>query len=431
MIAVVRVSRLLEGDGLNGGLVAHEELKLIDMHRRRVGGKRVQTNGLEAIGRSQTIELLPGVSSIHIAAGRHDGRVRSGLGGGALDGEVADRVLVAGVQPDAEGVNHGNRSSRELVGERGRSGLSRSSGVARPVVGRGVAGETTGRCRGRSRNDVAVVRGGDTGKEGKKGVELDGGGGDGSSEVDLHRQHAAGGLRDRRRANDSVVGIGTVASCGRSRGRDRSIGHVVSVDLDSVDVGDHSELVLELHINGSHAVHAREGLAEKLRSRGSLGGRSESDSRPVVVTEAGILPVSRSRSCVLPGSTVTDGGVQRELDLFQPLLNHHALVHHVAMNTVEFNISQVTPSITSRILHSQRVDGVGGGSQTGLDSTDLVVGERRGSIKGSVTITDLERLLISPTTRLLDDLQVILVGVAIQRECKRNDGWKRVKQAIQ
>ena len=431
------------------------------MHRRRVGGKRVQTNGLEAIGRSQTIELLPGVSSIHVAAGRHEGRVRSGLGGGALDGEVADRVLVAGVQPDAEGVNHGNRSSRELVGERGRSGLSRGSGVARPVVGRRVAGETTGRCRGRSRNDVAVVRGGDTGKEGKKGVELDGGGGDGSSEVDLHRQHAAGGLRDRRRANDSVVGIGTVASCGRSRGRDRSIGHVVSVDLDSVvgigtvascgrsrgrdrsighvvsvdldsvDVGDHSELVLELHINSSNAVHAREGLAEKLRSRGSLGGRSESDSRPVVVTEAGILPVSRGRIRVLPGSTVTDGGVQRELDLFQPLLNHHALVHHVAVNTVEFNISQVTPSIISRILHSQRVDGVGGGSQTGLDSTDLVVGERRGSIKGSVVVTDLERLLISPTTRLLDDLQVILVGVAIQRECKRNDGWKRVKQAIQ
>ena len=344
------------------------------MHRRRVGGKRVQTNGLEAISRSQTIELLPGVSSIHIAAGRHDGRVRSGLGGGALDGEVADRVLVAGVQPDAEGVNHGNRSSRELVGERGRSGLSRGSGVARPVVGRGVAGETTGRCRGRSRNDVAVVRGGDTGKEGKKGVELDGRR-LGVGEVELHRQHAAGGLRDRRRANDSVVGIGTVASCGRSRGRDRSIGHVVSVDLDSVDVGDHSELVLELHINGSHAVHAREGLAEKLRSRGSLGGRSESDSRPVVVTEAGILPVSRGRIRVLPGSTVTDGGVQRELDLFQPLLNHHALVHHVAVNTVEFNISQVTPSITSRILHSQRVDGVGGGSQTGLDSTDTVVGE--------------------------------------------------------
>lgn len=86
MIAVVRVSRFLEGDSRHGGLVAHEELKLIDMHRRRVGGKRVQTNGLEAIGRSQTIELLPGVSSLHIAAGRHEGRVRSGLGGGALDG---------------------------------------------------------------------------------------------------------------------------------------------------------------------------------------------------------------------------------------------------------------------------------------------------------------------------------------------------------
>ena len=53
-----------------------------------------KTDGLEAIGRRQTIELLPGVPSVHVDAGRHEGRIRSGLGGGALSDEVADRALV-------------------------------------------------------------------------------------------------------------------------------------------------------------------------------------------------------------------------------------------------------------------------------------------------------------------------------------------------
>ena len=63
-----------------------------------------------------------------------------------------------------------------------------------------------------------------------------------------------------------MVSQSSIASRGRGRRSNLSRGHVVSVDLDSVDVGDHSELVLELHIDGSHVVHTREGFAEVLGS---------------------------------------------------------------------------------------------------------------------------------------------------------------------
>ena len=262
-VAVVRVRRLLEGDRADGRLVAHEELKLVDIHVGRVRAKRIQTDGLEAVSSTQTIPLLPGVFTVHVVAGHHQRRVRSRLGSGALNGEVADGILVVGVDPKAEGVNHGNGRSRELEGKRTRNGTGSGSTIATPVVSVRRGRKARGSHCSRRGDDVTVVRGRLSGEEGQEGVELDRGRG-GVTEVELHSQHAAGGLRDRCRTDDSVVGVASVASRGRSRGRDVSGRHVVSVDFDSIDVGDHSELVLELQIDGGHTRHTREGLAEVL-----------------------------------------------------------------------------------------------------------------------------------------------------------------------
>ena len=383
--------------------------------------KRIQTDGLEAVSSTQTIPLLPGVSTVHVVAGHHQRRVRSRLGSGALNGEVADGILVVGVDPKAEGVNHGNGRSRELEGKRTRNGTRSGSTIATPVVSVRRGRKARGSHCSRRGDDVTVVRGRLSGEEGQEGVELDRGRG-GVTEVELHSQHAVGGLRDRCRTDDSVVGVASVASRGRSRGRDVSGRHVVSVDFDSIDVGDHSELVLELQIDGGHTRHTREGLAEVLGSRGGLRGGSESNNGPGTVGEANILPVSRGRSSVLPVSVVTDGGIEGEGLVLLLLLGHHFLEHHVAVDTVEFDVGLVGPSVTQRILHSKRVDGVGVGSKAGFDGSRLRVDQGGGGVEDGGAVENLEGLFTGPGTRLLNNLQVVLVGTAIERECKRNYG---------
>ena len=230
--------------------------------------------------------------------------------------------------------------------------------------------------------------------------------------MELHSQHAAGGLRDRCRTDDSVISERSVTSRRRGRRSDLSGRHIVSVNLNSVDVGDHSELVLELQIDSSHDSHAHEGLAEVLGSRGGLRGGSESNNGPGTVGEANVLPVSRGRSSVLPVSVVTDGGIEGEAVVLLGFGSHHSFVNDVAVDTNEFDVSTTGPRIASTVLHLQRVQTVRVGGEAGFHGTRRRISKSGGCIKDGRATQNLERLLTGPGTRLLGDLDVVLTITA-------------------
>lgn len=88
--------------------------------------------------------------------------------------------------------------------------------------------------------------------------------------------------------------------------------HVITIYFRSVDVGNDTVAILELHLDGSHSRNTSELLAEVLRSRRRSRSHTQSNFRPSTVSEVVVSPVSSVVVRELPDSVLVDRRVQRE-----------------------------------------------------------------------------------------------------------------------
>ena len=391
-------------DGRGDGAVAHEELHLVDARLRRL---RVRDR--------EAVELVHlGVAHGGVVLGRLVGELPAGrlehgleaLGGlvGALEHEGVGSRRYGGRGEEAHAVHRVRAERREVeedregsdVGDVGRPALVEVDHLVR--VGAG-----GGRDHGDVGNDVALaalegagVQGEERFKRGRFSA-LEG--------VELHSQHRLGVLGSGGGADHSVVAQGVVRACRHRRRSRRAGGHVVAEDLESVDVGNHTELVLNAHFHRSHVVQSHEGLAEvhgsgerELRRRHVLGPRS--------VLEGEVRPPTRRRGRLLPRVRLLHGRVQRQRDFFRFHLGHERLDDDVPVLAFDRHVGSVRPGVAHAVLHDKRVLVVVRAGQAHVQRLFLVVFKCRTRVKDGVSSGNLKTLLSRVSRALLDDLCV-------------------------
>ena len=295
----------------------------------------------------------------------HEGDVGGGDDGGVLRAralaaprEGVGRVVGGGGGPDAQtaqvghGVVEGEVHGEGVGGAGGRHAAGHLVPVEHAIDGGDGGGD------GDAVGDGVARGAGDGGRERRhEGVEVHGR--RLVLEVELDRQHALSALDLAARSDDGAVGGGGVAAGGGRGGRD-GVAHVVGEDLNTVEVGDDTALVVEAGFVRSHGGDSGEGLAEVLSASNGRHLGSERDGVPGAVVVGVLRPGARRRRSHFPTRVLQDGIVKRQGIILMIRVHHHVLEEYVVVDTAQFKPSTRIPGIAITVfqLHGILIVGV-------------------------------------------------------------------------
>ena len=210
------------------------------------------------------------------------------------------------------------------------------------------------------------------------------------------------------------------STVGRSGGSHLTLRHVVAEHLHAVHIHDNTELVVQLHLVGSHVGNAGEVLAEVLRARSSSRVVAQRHVTPARLRETRLIPVGGNvRGTIhLPLLVLLHGVEQRQRVLLLHLLHHEVLEHHVAVEASNAHPRASEPRVTARSVgvdHLECVLVVRAGGQTVLVRPLLVVCEGGTRHQHRRSRQNLVRLLAGPGRTLLRHGHVDLVRGTRQR----------------
>ena len=181
---------------------------------------------------------------------------------------------------------------------------------------------------------------------------------------------------DGGRTIDAAVVVAAIPSGCHCCRRHLSLGHVVSIHLLTIDVGDNAEAIVQSDLDGSHVAQTGESSAQVLSSGDLLCSGSERNGRPRGVRKIHFLPAVVSRRTELPFRVLVDGGIQRHVDALLRSLRHHHLQRQVSIHTVDFQPSAIRPSIFTTVEHPENILAVCGCCQAGFNGSHIIVDER-------------------------------------------------------
>ena len=118
-------------------------------------------------------------------------------------------------------------------------------------------------------------------------------------EMQFHRHHIRP-FKEITRMNHSTIHRSLILVHGKSGGNNLTTGHVISIELDSIHVGNNSLHILHLNLHGSHVRKAGEGTTDVLSSNSLDGWVTRIYSLPGTIIKSSFLPNARILRRVLP-----------------------------------------------------------------------------------------------------------------------------------
>lgn len=396
---------------------ADQRLSLIHVQRGVIHG-RVDLHLVGGVRVSSEVALvdLVGVRVVVRVADAEDVGPRGGGRQAALPVERSRSRMRRGVGEDADRVDV---RARTLEGEGSRLGKRRGGRVVGTPL-REVEDATERRGSGGRIDEALAIRNGGS-DHGHVGVEVHLGLSLG--EVQLHGEDVRGGGELAAGAQHTVEGEAGGGSGGRRRGRDGTLGHVITVHFLAIHIGNDTITVLQLQLVGSHVRQTGELLAEVLRAAGGSGSRAESDLLPASIGEVQRVPggIDRSGSGEhLPGIGLGDGVVEGEGILLLSGLGQEVLEHGISVKTVSSKPGSRRPGVAVAVDKSHGVLAVGARRQAVLKSALLIVGEGRAALQNGRTRKNLEGLFVTIASTLLYQLHIDLITTAGQAKRGRN-----------
>ena len=253
---------------------------------------------------------------------------------------------------------------------------------------------------------------------GQESVELNYLGIGSLEEVNLHSKDAGSNLSHVRGTDHSTVLHDRVGTYGSGLRGNNTLGHIITVDLHSVDVSNNSEAVVDLNLDSSKVGNTSKGVPEVLGTHSRLSRSSSDHIGPSLIIERSTIPSGGGTGGILPSRTLVDRSIQGELNSLLSILNHHSLEDDVVVNALNTDPSSITPRVGKGVQHLKSVLVVGSSVQAQLNITDGVVLQGGGCVKFSGSRENLERLMSSIGLGDLGDLSVDLIrttGDALSR----------------
>ena len=379
-------------------------MHLVESDARGVSLKHLETVVLEEVRVEVPVQEL--------VLALHEGDVGGGDDGGVLRAralaaprEGVGRVVGGGGGPDAQtaqvghGVVEGEVHGEGVGGAGGRHAARHLVPVEHAIDGGDGGGD------GDAVGDGVARGAGDGGRERRhEGVEVHGR--RLVLEVELDRQHALGALDLAARSDDGAVGGGGVAASGGRGGRD-DVAHVVGEDLNAVEVGDDTALVVEAGFVRSHGGDSGEGLAEVLGAGNGSHLGSERDGVPGAVVVGVLRPGARRRRSHFPTRILQDGIVKRQGKLFSRETQHHVLEEYVTVDAANLEIGTSKPGITIAVLHDHSILIVGVLGNAVLEGLQRLAGQGNTLSDSSGAAFNLIGFFFSVSSALLDRFHIV------------------------
>ena len=209
-----------------------------------------------------------------------------------------------------------------------------------------------------SRNNLERIRNNQTililvgYKVGEEGIEVDGLLVIGFCEMQFHSQNRFYLLDFFCRANHAAILQRRVTRRGESGSGWLPLGHVVAVDLHTVDIGNDSMGVAKTDLVGTDVSGTIENLAEVLRARRLNGGLPENQLLPLAVIEVKLSPSAREFVGKGPAVPLVDRGIQNEVGLSK---RSRGFQNHVSVDAIQLNPRSTSPFVVIRTTHRQQV----------------------------------------------------------------------------